>query len=307
MHKTLYPLFGIVTVLNTPFKADGGIDHAALRKNVREALEAGVAGFLVPAMAAEVYSLSHPERIKLVETVLEAVNQRVPVIAGAGEADPAKAKSLLKSYIDIGCKQVLFQIPYQNEQQFKTDFYRLAEIDVEMIMLQDWDASGYGLPESLICELFESVEAFKCLKIETVPAGYKYSRILSLTGGRLNVSGGWAVTQLIEGLERGVHAFMPTGMHWIYTEIHRLWMKGKTSEAAELFESILPVLAFSNQHLEISIPFFKRLLYRQGMYPSDLVRDSAISFDAYHEKTADRLIQRVIELENRIKNQRAGL
>ncbi|WP_162340191.1 dihydrodipicolinate synthase family protein [Cyclobacterium salsum] len=306
MHKTLYPLFGIVTVLNTPFKAGGAIDYAALRKNVREALSAGVAGFLVPAMAAEVYSLSHRERIKLVETVLEAVNQKVPVIAGAGEADPAKAKSLLKSYLDLGCKQVLFQIPYQTEQQFKSDFFRLAEIDVEMIMLQDWDASGYGLPDDLICELFDSVEAFRCLKIETVPAGYKYSRILSLTGGRLNVSGGWAVTQLIEGLERGVHAFMPTGMHWIYTEIYRLWTIGKTTEAAELFEYILPVLAFSNQHLEISIPFFKRLLYRQGTYPSPLVRNPALPFDAYHENTADRLIQRVIELENRIKNERAG-
>lgn len=118
MTKTLYPLFGIVTVLNTPFKTDGGIDFGALRKNVWEALEAGVAGFLVPAMASEVASLSHSERIKMVETVLEAVNQEVPVIAGAGDLDLIKCKSLLKSYIGLGCKQVLFQIPYQNEQQF---------------------------------------------------------------------------------------------------------------------------------------------------------------------------------------------
>ncbi|MBD3631069.1 dihydrodipicolinate synthase family protein [Cyclobacterium sp.] len=301
MNKTLYPLFGIVTVLNTPFKTDGAIDFVALRKNVKQAMNAGVAGFLVPAMAAEVYSLSHPERIKIVGTVLEEVNQAVPVIAGAGETDLVKAKSLLKSYIDLGCRQVLFQIPYQNEVQFKADFFRLAEIDAEMIMLQDWDATGYGLPERLICELFDSVEAFRCLKIETVPAGYKYSRILSLTKGLLNVSGGWAVTQLIEGLERGVHAFMPTGMHWIYTEIFQLWTQGKTREAVELFENILPVLAFSNQHLEISIHFFKMLLYRQGIYPTPHVRHSRITFDSYHQKTAEGLIQRIIKLEEGIR------
>ena len=301
MNKTLYPLFGIVTVLNTPFKTDGRIDYAALRLHVREALAAGVVGFLVPALASEVYQLSQLERCKLVETVLETVNGEVPVFAGAGETDLAKAKSLLKSYIELGCKQVLFQIPFRDETQFKTDFYRLAEVDVQTIMLQDWDPSGYGLPEHVICELFEQVEAFQCLKIETVPAGYKYSRMLSLTAGRLHVSGGWAVTQMIEGLERGVHAFMPTAMHWVYTEIYSCWKQGKTEEATELFYRILPVLAFSNQHLEISIHFFKRLLARKGMYPSAHVRVSSIPFDSHHHVTANRLIQQVIQLENQIK------
>ncbi|SEI76049.1 4-hydroxy-tetrahydrodipicolinate synthase [Cyclobacterium xiamenense] len=307
MNKTLYPLFGIVTVLNTPFKTDGGIDYAALRLHVREAMAAGVAGFLVPAMASEVYQLSHPERLKLVETVLETVNGEVPVFAGAGEPDPARGKSLLAAYLELGCKQVLFQIPFRDETQFKTDFYRLAELNVQTIMLQDWDASGYGLPENLICELFEQVEAFQCLKIETVPAGYKYSRMLALTDGRLHVSGGWAVAQMIEGLERGVHAFMPTAMHWAYTEIYRCWKQGGTEEATELFYRILPVLAFSNQHLEISIHFFKRLLARQGIYPTAHVRVSSIPFDSQHQVTSDRLIQRVIELENEIKWSRNAL
>ena len=139
----------------------------------------------------------------------------------------------------------------------------LAALNPEMIMLQDWDASGYGLSDKLICDLFENVEAFRCLKIETVPAGIKYSRILELTEGKLNVSGGWAVSQMIEGLSRGVHAFMPTGMHYIYTSIYKLFSEGKSEKAKHLFQQILPVLAFSNQHLDISIHFFKRLLYRQ--------------------------------------------
>jgi hypothetical protein len=53
----------------------------------------------------------------------------------------------------------------------KTHFYELAATGPEMIMLQDWDATGYGLPDELILELFETVEAFRCLKVETVPAG----------------------------------------------------------------------------------------------------------------------------------------
>jgi 4-hydroxy-tetrahydrodipicolinate synthase len=211
--KQLYPLRGIVTVLNTPFCNNNTIDYNALKKNVTEALRAGVAGFLVPAMASEVYKLSTEERIKLVEAVLEITDDSVPVFAGAGDADMGRSRKLLKEYINLGCRHVLLQIPYSSQEQFRNHFMRLAELEPEVIMLQDWDSTGYGLPDELILDLFETVKAFRCLKVEIVPAGIKYSRILKLTDGRLNVSGGWAVSQMIEGLKRGVHAFMPTGMH----------------------------------------------------------------------------------------------
>ncbi|MEX1334406.1 MAG: dihydrodipicolinate synthase family protein, partial [Candidatus Limnocylindrales bacterium] len=73
---------GIVTVLNTPFDESGGIDDDAVRANVAYALDAGVAGFLVPAMASEVSKLTESERHRLVATVLDAVNGRAPVIGG---------------------------------------------------------------------------------------------------------------------------------------------------------------------------------------------------------------------------------
>jgi 4-hydroxy-tetrahydrodipicolinate synthase len=298
--KELYPLFGIVTVLNTPFTTDDKIDISALRANVAKALAANVAGFLVPAMAAEVYKLSHSERLSMVDAVLAEVNGRVPVIAGAGETDPQKCRDLLQKYIGLGCKAVLFQLPYTDAVKFKQDFMQLAEIGPDMIMLQDWDASGYGLPNELILELFEEVPAFRCLKVETVPAGPKYSEILTLTNQTLNVSGGWAVTQMIEGLDRGVHAFMPTAMHIIYSKIYRYYHDGERDKAERLFGKILPVLAFSNQHLDISIHFFKRLLYQQGIYPTPNSRNPMTIFDAIHEKTADRLIKQVMDLENEL-------
>jgi len=304
--KELYPLKGIVTVLNTPFTKEDTIDYAALKNNIIEALNAGVAGFLVPAMAAEVYKLSLIERQRMLALVLETVERRVPVIGGAGEQDLSKSKELLKSYTKLGCQNVLFQIPFVDEQQFRNHFMEMAELDSEMIMLQDWDATGYGLSDELICNLFEEVAAFRCLKIETVPAGPKYSRILELTNGKLNLSGGWAVSQMMEGLHRGVHAFMPTGMHYIYTSIYRLYEEGKPKEAEALFEKIIPVLAFSNQHLDISIHFFKRLLYRQGIYNTPNVRNPILQFDGLHQKLADKHIDRILHLENELKTQRSN-
>ncbi|RTE54756.1 dihydrodipicolinate synthase family protein [Arenibacter aquaticus] len=302
--KELYPLKGIVTVLNTPFTKEDRVDLEALKNNVLEALNAGVAGILVPAMAAEVYKLSYTERLSLLTAVLETVGDRVPVIGGAGEPDLYKSKELVKAYIDMGCKNILFQIPFVNEEQFNAHFMELAQLDPDMIMLQDWDANGYGLSDALICNLFEKVPAFKCLKIETVPAGPKYSRILELTHGKLNLSGGWAVTQMMEGLQRGVHAFMPTGMHFIYTAIYQYFEEGNIAEADALFKKIIPVLAFSNQHLDVSIHFFKRLLYRQGIYNTPNVRNPILPFDALHQKLADKHIDSILSLEKQIKAQK---
>lgn len=295
--KELFPLSGIVTVLNTPFDKHGNIDLLSLRKHVQYALQAGVAGFLVPALASEVATLSLSERLQMVATVTEEVAGKLPVFAGAGEPDTEKRKTIVKEYLAMGCQNILFQIPFETEEKFRHQFYELADMGPENIMLQDWSANGYGLPDDLILELFEKAEAFRCLKVETVPAGVKYSRLLALTDGRLHLSGGWAVTQMIEGLKRGVHAFMPTGIHKTYCAIYRHFKADELPKAEALFRELLPVLAFSNQHLDISIHFFKRLLHRQGVYATPGIRADLLPFDSIHEEIADNLIARVMALE----------
>jgi len=299
-----FELNGIISVLNTPFTKEDTIDLKAVQAHVRYALQAGVVGLLVPAMASEVHKLSISERIQLVEAVMEATGSGVPVFAGAGDPDLQVSLKLIDAYKNLGCQQVLLQIPYHSDQQFRKQFTKLANRAPAVIMLQDWDPTGYGLPDQLITELFGKTESFKCLKVETVPAGVKYSRILEKTGGRLHLSGGWAVNQMIEGLRRGIHAFMPTGMHFIYTEIFNEYRAGNHMEATRLFNRILPVLSFSNQHLDISIHFFKRLLCRQGLYENASVRSPSLPFDDLHRAMADELIDKVIELEESIRHQR---
>lgn len=295
--KELLELRGIVTVLNTPFTKEDAIHTAGLARNVRNALEAGVAGFLVPALASEVNKLDDHERAQLVETTLETVQGRVPVIGGASAPDRARRVSLARDLITRGCEGILAQIPYENPEQYEAEVRVLADVGPGFLMLQDWDPSGYGLPVPLIARLFEEIPAFRCLKIEVVPAGVKYSEVIRATEGCLHVSGGWAVQQMIEALDRGVHAVMPTAMHRIYCRIYSLYHAGKHESARTLFERLLPVLAFSNQHLDISIHFFKRLLHAQGVYATARIREPILPFDEIHKRIARELIERVIALE----------
>ncbi|MEX1344370.1 MAG: dihydrodipicolinate synthase family protein [Candidatus Limnocylindrales bacterium] len=287
---------GIVTVLNTPFDESGGIDDDAVRANVAYALDAGVAGFLVPAMASEVSKLTESERHRLVATVLDAVNGRAPVIGGASHPDALVRERIARSLIDAGCDGVLVSIAYETDDAYATAVRRLAELEPPFLMLQDWDPTGDGLPIPLIIRLYEE-GLFQSLKVEVVPAGPKYSTVSQATGGGLHLAGGWAVSQMIDALDRGVDAIMPTAMHRTYVRIHNLYQRGDRPGALALFERLLPVLAFANQHLDISIHFFKRLLYAQGIFRTPLVRLPILPFDVVHEQHAARLIELAMELE----------
>ena len=292
----LEDLRGIVTVLNTPFDTSGAIDLASLERHVRYALKAGVHGFLVPAMAAEVTKLDLGERREMLQTVLAVAAGTRPVVAGVYADDTNKRMELAREYAKLGAPALLVSVPYESDDSFVRAVRAVADTGAPLVMVQDWSPSGYGIPMAAILAAFAEVPAFNSIKIEVAASGIKYSEVLERTGGRLHVAGGWAVGQMMEGLERGVHAFMPTGLHEIYVAIYNRFVAGNTEEARSLFYKLLPVLAFSNQHLDISIHFFKRLLHRQGMYTTPAVRGPIAAFDKHHERQADLLIDYAIEL-----------
>jgi 4-hydroxy-tetrahydrodipicolinate synthase len=288
-------LHGIVTVLNTPFTADDAVDVDALQAHVEHAIGAGVAGFLVPALASEVTKLSEAERLLIVKSVLEVARGRAVVIGGASAVDAPTREQAARQLIALGCDGILAAIPYVTDEAMIQQVQALDALQPGLLMLQDWDFQGYGIPVPLIVHLFETVPSFRSLKIEVVPAGVKYSEVLRATGGRLHVAGGWAVTQMIEALDRGVPTLMPTGLHPIYVAIYQRYHAGDRDGAVALFRRLLPILAFSNQHLDISVHFFKRLLHRQGIYPTARVRPPILPFDLVHECLADALISEAID------------
>ena len=234
----------------------------------------------------------------MVAAVVSTVRGRVPVIGGASAPEEERA-AVAAELVDLGCDGVLVSIPYTNDDEFRRRIEEVAACGTDYLMLQDWDAVGYGLPLELIVRLADELPSFRCLKVETVPAGPKYSEVKAALGDRLAVAGGWAVMHLIDGLDRGVDIFMPTGLHELYVGIYRLYREGRRDEAVRWFRRLLPILTFSNQHLEVSICFFKRLLFRQGIYPTDVVRITTRFWDDFNRRRADELIDEVLQIIER--------
>ena len=108
-------LRGCGTALVTPFTAQGEVDDAALRRLVEWQIAEGV-HFLVPCgSTGEAATLSPAEHRRVVEITVEVAEGRVPVVAGAGSNDTARAIALSREMQSAGATHLLHVSPAYNK------------------------------------------------------------------------------------------------------------------------------------------------------------------------------------------------
>lgn len=109
------PLTGCGTALATPFTADGAVDEAALRGFVDWQVREGV-HFVVPCgSTGEAATMTPEEQKRVISITVEVVAGRVPVVAGAGSNDTARAIALTKVAKALGATHALHVSPMYNK------------------------------------------------------------------------------------------------------------------------------------------------------------------------------------------------
>ena len=83
----------------------------------------------------------------------------------------------------------------------------------------------------------------------------------------------------------------------MYVRIFELWSAGRHDAARALFERALPVLAFSNQYIDVSIRFWKHVRRLQGIFSDERCRPPIGELDPIQKKEAERLGTRALALE----------
>jgi 4-hydroxy-tetrahydrodipicolinate synthase len=112
---TAQRLTGCGTALVTPFNKDFSIDDVALRELVDWQIEEGI-HFLVPCgSTGEAATMTVDEHRHVVEVVVEQARGRVPIVAGAGSNDTAKAIALSKEMRAAGATHLLHTSPMYNK------------------------------------------------------------------------------------------------------------------------------------------------------------------------------------------------
>jgi 4-hydroxy-tetrahydrodipicolinate synthase len=106
---------GCGTAMVTPFRQDGSLDEAALRRLIQRQLAADI-DFLVPCgTTGESPTLTHEEHLKVVEITVELAKGRVPILAGAGGYNTAEVIALARELAAIGVDGILSVTPYYNK------------------------------------------------------------------------------------------------------------------------------------------------------------------------------------------------
>jgi len=153
-------LRGCGTALVTPFHQDGTIDEAALRTLVAWQVESGI-DFLIPCgTTGETPTLSHDEWLQVIDTTVEVVAGRVPVIAGATSNSTTEAVTKAKEVAARpGVDGILTASPYYNkptqEGQYR-HFKAIAEaVDKPIVLYNVPGRTGANIEPATLVRLSE--------------------------------------------------------------------------------------------------------------------------------------------------------
>ena len=146
-------LTGSIVALVTPFHEDGSVDFARLRELCDWHIANGTDAILALGTTGETASTSLEEDIKTLECVIDHVNGRVPVIAGAGSNSSEMQKHKSVIYSQMGAAALLCISPYYvktNEEGMYRHFMMSADAATAPIIL-------YNVPGRTGCKISPDV------------------------------------------------------------------------------------------------------------------------------------------------------
>ena len=297
--KIITGLRGIIPSLHTPFCNENKVDICSLKKLIDHTVATNCSGMLVGAVAGENSSLTFKEKNKIIDQCLSYNNNRIPIIISCSANNQKDRIALSKSAKEAGADWILCQTPDNvSGNELLQCFNEIAEVGPNNLMIQDLSWVDNGISDEDIMLLYNNINKFRGLKIEVLNSGPKYSRILEATNHQLHLSGGWAIMGMIEALNRGVHAFIPSTMEIIYNKIYNLFIENKVDLSRELFCKILPILSFTHQHIDIAIKFSKMLRVKEGIFETSMCRSPINTFDSFQQEEANLLLRKVSVLQD---------
>lgn len=124
------PPSGIIPAMVTPLTADEEINEKALRRLTNHLIDGKVHGVFAVGSQGEFWALSHDEKRRVWETVVEETRGRVPVYAGTVGVTTRETIELTRSAEKIGIDAVSILTPYfigPNDDQLFDHYKAVAE------------------------------------------------------------------------------------------------------------------------------------------------------------------------------------
>lgn len=236
----------VLTAMVTPFDQNGEIDFEATKNLVNYLIQNGTDGLVVSGTTGESPTLTTEEKIDLFRFVVEAVDRRIPVIAGTGSNNTRASITLTKKAEEAGVDGIMLVAPYYNkpsQEGLYQHFKAIAEATKLPVMLYNIPGrSVVNLSVDTVVQLSQ-IENIACIK-EASGDLDAIAEIISRTSSDFLVySGDDSLTLPI--LSIGGTGVVSVASHIIGNEMQEMinnFKNGRIQSAAFTHRNLLPTI-----------------------------------------------------------------
>ncbi len=284
---------GIFAIVVTPFKEDGALDEASLRRTVRFSIEAGAHGLVGPANASEFSTLSDDERRRWIEIVVSECGGRIPVVASVTSGHTIPALSLAKHAQGVGADGIMAMPPHvlHPDENGCYAFYKAlsSALDVPVCVQNFEGPIGTPMSPALLARMCSELEHVDYIKEERTPEPQRISQVIAAAGEACKgVMGGQGGVFLLNEYPRGVVGCMPA-VHTVDIMV-KLWdtlEAGDNKRARSLFNRLLPLI---NHERLYGVSVYKEVMHRRGIIASTTRRAPGQVLDPHDLRELDRTL-----------------
>lgn len=237
---------GIYPAVTTKFHENGDLDIPMFLKNIHFQVESGVDGIIIGGSLGESSTITHEDRLALLDATLEAVGHQVDVLLNIAEGRTRSAIELAKKAKTHGAHGLMVLPP----MMYKPTDQEVADFFIEIANATDLPIIVYNNPVDykieITMDIFDQLQ--HCPTIQAVKESTRdvsnVSRMKSRFGNRFKILCGvdtLALEELLMGADGWV-AGLVDAFPQETVAIYRLAKAGRTDEAIAIYRWFLPIL-----------------------------------------------------------------
>lgn len=250
---------GVMPAITTCFDENLNIDHEFTAKHVNWLVDNGCTGIVTNGSLGEGGTFSLEEKIALWKTVVEAVGNRVPVVAAIASMTTADACAQAVEAESAGCRGLMVLPPYVYKGDWREMKYHISEIvkvtNLSCMLYNNPVAYGTDFLPEQVAELAAMLPNLKAVK-ESSTDVRRVTSIKALCGDDLTIFVG-VDDCIVEGVNAGATGWI-AGLVSAFpkesVDLFNYAMNGEKEKARELNEWFLPLLRLD------TVPKFVQLI-----------------------------------------------
>ena len=250
---------GVMPAITTPFTDRDEVDHEFLARHASWLVDHGATAIVPLGSLGEGATLDNEEKRAILETLVDAVGDRVPVIPGIAALSTRRAVRMAQDAETIGCRGLMVLPPYVHKGPFRemqAHFEAVfAATGLDCMLYNNPIAYGTDVLPEVIAGLADAYPQLKAVK-ESAGDARRITAIRALVGDRLALFAGLDDV-IVEAVRAGAVGWIAGLANALPAESVRLYdlaMAGSDDDADKLYRWFLPLLRLD------TVPEFVQLI-----------------------------------------------